>query len=462
MASPFDSEENWYARTAAPNLPQDQVAGMITQGGQQYIDQSREAANQNADSIRAVGGINAGILPNAVNSGLGAYYKGAEESRKGTAFDTQQQEAKQRMQLAQSEEGRASGRYATEQEMNPLKKQGLQQDVDYGGMRNKKFGAEESAEAQIDPKTGLTLRQTNAMNTAKAGGLNNQLTQAQIAAAGANSAMIAQNATEARFEKDADSVAYTPDPQKALTELLGSNAYASIPLERRQLIAQASLTRNAAARTNAGSNADMTWEITGPGQDFHEAQRQLARTEKLAQSLEEKANLHEKYSYLGGNVQFDDALKARREAAQTLRQMGDETAAGEIEGVNLPTTSIKSTINNVTARKLESSANALEAEISLLNPRDQQRPNVQQALGRVKAIRAKAEQLKTDGGIQEKPTLLPPSYASPTDVRGTTGATGGTGATRAGLGGPSQGKTTPVGATAPQGGDPLGFFSGGR
>lgn len=403
MVSPFDSEEGWWARGAAPQMAGDPTPGMLERTGNTRIGQAQDLARSQVESKRNLGDIQGEAFPNALKT----YWQGAEEARRGTAADTQEEEARQRMELAKTSEGRAAKRFGWESEEQPLRHQTLQQGLDLGAANLKGKQAEESWLDASDNAGGPTHRSQMRGNELKQGSMGLQLTQAQIDAQRSSAGIAATNAMEQRFLEDAESVAYAPDPQGAADELLKSPAYGKIPVDRRQRLLQASVTKGGMARTASQNQADMTWEVTGPGQDFHEANRTMARTERLAQLLQEKGNVHSQYAALGGNLETDEARTARAEASATLRKMGDETGAKEVEGFIGPGTSVKTVINRVAARKLEESAAATEAEVQGLNPADQNRPNVRQALMKAQELRVRAKQLRDEAGIPEKTTLIP-------------------------------------------------------
>lgn len=130
MASPFDSEEAWW--THAQPAP-DQATGILQNQEQMDVGQSRELGNSELESKRNVGD----IVGEAPTNALKMYWKGSEEARAGEQHQTAQQEAKQRMELAKSQEGRAqseeerqAGRYKHEEEDAPLRHTALQQGVD--------------------------------------------------------------------------------------------------------------------------------------------------------------------------------------------------------------------------------------------------------------------------------------------------------------------------------------------
>ncbi len=307
-------------------------------------------AEENAATTKNIGN----AMGEAIGNAPANYMQGAK-------YKTGQQEAGQRMEHAESEEGRQQGRYGMEQarEERDVGRYGLEKQQMEGtiqdqarerGRKTRQIAPSEVGKTGIAYRPGMTYEdlqggltdQQNAMGIASSRS-NIGFQNAEMSRFAEESRNSRQDRLVAQYEKELKGAMSVPDEQtraSAIAEV--DNKYHRIAQDSHGLIDDTALgaTHNAVSRTVAAENAQTQFAAGTRVENTLDYQNRVAPNmqhieQEMAalKGMELNAVESEQGSALGGNVEYTTAaIKAREAAAQKAMMIGDAPMAAQISG----------------------------------------------------------------------------------------------------------------------------------
>lgn len=319
----YGSEELWWQR---PRQGQDQAVDLITGQKQMDVDQSRRRGDAELEHKRNL----ADVYGEAPKNALKYYWQGAEESRRGDEHQQRMEESAQRMDLANSEEGRRGTRFEHENELHPFNVDNAQYQQDEHnalrpGMANRVRLGDENLQLSQDAMRHGMKNQDDMLGIAQRGA------EEAYAMNKFNRERSQRQDLEAQYAGRVSALARAGDT-KGVQEAQMDPLYAALPESTRAAIAQEALNTTGEQKGAKTAANQQIFRMTPEGQRYDRAQAQLQGAQQVANDLVETADTYVKNTVGPGAVGFE--REAAGAAIQNAMQYLSPAEQAELANAN--------------------------------------------------------------------------------------------------------------------------------